>query len=655
MGADVSGLSARRLAWRQATRRRGRALALWLCLVASVALPTLLVLVDSLAGESGLAGTLEQAGGFSVRQDVAGVEALNALDRLVAARAAARTGADLVPLGTLVTIGPLRVRTLRAEQAPADLARLTLTAVFAAHLASHVSVIAGELPPDGLGGGPTAVTMARADADRLGVRLSDRLCGDFGAGGQAQWCVRVVGLWQPLAPGDAFWSGVPTGMALAVGRYDLFQLARLGAPRPPAATVRYRAAAGAAVGAAALAAGAGALAADLRAPQRRVDTRLDRELLAFDGSERRVTAAIHAAALLAAVLGLGAAGVAADRLLDGQRRELALLRARGWTRGRAWLVAFGGPGAVGLTAVGAAVVVCLLAAAALTATGSGLTALALREPDAPGLLLSLGAAGAADAVLLAVLAARAVWRDPRPAPPPAAGRPLLAAVAALAGLAGLVLPHLVDGQNGALLAAPAAGVALLAAAVAVHPAAAGLPGRAGVPGALAHLQLTRRPGQHAGASFVLTLAATAVVFAALGVAAGPAPGSAPLELGLAVGLAAGGAGGLLLALGMHALHFRTAARRRLREYGGLFAHGLPLDQVARSLAGEQAVTAGTSLATGAALGVALALSVLPTPTARAGAAALAAMVALAAGVALVGRLAGRPPAPTTPITRRRTV
>jgi hypothetical protein len=136
-----------------------------------------------------------------------------------------------------------------------------------------------------------------------------------------------------------------------------------------------------------------------------------------------------------------------------------------------------------------------------------------------------------------------------------------------------------------------------------------MPGRASVPGALAYLQLARRPFQHAGAAFVVTLATAAAVFAALALAAGLAT-EAALWLGLDVCLAAGAAGGLLLALTVYRLHFRSTTRLRLHEYAGLFAHGLPPEQVCRSLAFEQAVVAGPSVLAGFVLGAALALAVL---------------------------------------------
>jgi hypothetical protein len=550
----------------------------------AVALPALLLALDAAAAESGLAGALDLTGGFSVRQDAGGVDAFDGLERQVDARATARTGAALVPVGALAELGPLRVVTVNAEPAPPALVGGSLTAVYAEHLAAHVSVVAGELPPEGLAGGETAVTMAQAAADSLSLRLSDRLCWDFGQGTpEPAWCARIVGLWQPLDAADPFWSGAPPASALAMGRFDLFQIAGLGPPRAPVATIRYRAARDATTpaAAAALAGSVAALAADLRAPQRVVDSPLVASLHAFDERQRRVSAAIDALAALVAMLGLGAAGLAAGRLLDGQRRDLALLRARGWGRERAWLVAFGGLGALGLTATAAAAGACLLAAATLALPLSGL----------PAILLALAGSAASLLILLGALAARAVWLEPRPPARPAV---LVAAgVAALAGLGALALP---------IPAAPGLGVALVAAAAALGAPVAWLARGGGVPAALARLQLARRPVQHAGAAFVLTLAAAGALFAALGAGAmSGVPGEAAL--------AAGALGGIALALAASGAHFRSAAGWRRDEYGGLLAHGLTADQVGRSLAAERAATAAASLLVGGALGALLALAV----------------------------------------------
>jgi hypothetical protein len=671
----VSGLTRPRLAWVQATHRRGWAAAIWLCLAAVIALPALLLVVDAMAVESGLADALAASGGFAVRQDVADVDAFNTLTRQVDGRVADRTHGALVPLGGTASVGPLHLLTVRTDPAPPALTRLAFAATYADHLAAHVDVSAGELPPEGLGGGETAVSLPQATADQLGLRLSDRICTDFTAtaSGDPRWCARVVALWQPRDARGPYWAGASPRLALFMGRYDLFQLARQRPPHGPSAAIRYWAAADA-IGPADAVAVAGqvtALTADVRTGQRRVDTRLDAVLRGFDDQQRRASAAVHALVTLVAILGLGAVALVGGRFLETQSRELALLRARGWPRSRAWRVVFLGLGALGLTAAPAGLAVSLLAAVALGASGSGLVAQTVRQVDLPGMLVAVAAVAVATVALLAGLAARAVWDEPRPsleARRRADARwpgGSVALLGALAGAVALALPRIPGAQAAAaaagpiardtLLIAPAPGVVLLAAAaVASWPPATWLPGRGSVQGALASRQLERRPGQHAGGMFVLTLATAGAVFAAIGLTTDLGAGHAALRLGVDVALVTGAGGGLLLALAAFGVHFRSTARRRLREYGGLFAHGLAPDHVASSLAAEQAVTAGAGVLAGCVLGVAMALAVLPLPSpAGAGAAVMAAATVVlgSAAIALVSR---RVPTRVDPLQLQRT-
>src|SRR5262249_61123031 len=88
----------------------------------------------------------------------------------------------LVPLAANATVGPLHVVTVGGAPASPTLAQQGLTAAYLDHLASHVTVDAGSLPPDALGGGETAVTMPQAAADRRGLRMSDRVGFDFTGG-----------------------------------------------------------------------------------------------------------------------------------------------------------------------------------------------------------------------------------------------------------------------------------------------------------------------------------------------------------------------------------------------------------------------------------------------------------------------------------------
>jgi hypothetical protein len=400
-----------------------------------------------------------------------------------------------------------------------------------------------------------------------------------------------------------------------------------------------------------------------------VDTRLDARLRAFDDQQRSASAAVHALAALVAILGLSAAGLIAGHFLDRQSRELALLRARGWPRGRAWRVAFLGLCALGLTAAPAGLALCLLVALGLSASGTGLLAQTVRWADVPEILFAVVAVTAAAMALLAALAARAVRDEPRPSlepRPPLGGARLgggAAALIALAGVAVMALPRIPGATAAAgaaspiardgLLTAPAFGLVLLAVALSFWRPAAWMRGRRSVHGALAGFQLERRPVQHAGSTFVLMLAAAGAVFAGIGLTTDRAAGQAELRLGVDVALVSGGAGGLLLALTVFGLHFRATARRRLREYGGLFAHGLPPAQMAASLAAEQTATAGAGLLGGCVLGTALALAVLPMPPPAGAVAGLAAAATVVLGAIAIAALSRRLPARIDPIRLQR--
>src|SRR5205085_4239704 len=117
--------------------------------------------------------------------------------------------ADAEPFAT---VGPMAPATIDDRPVTGPTANLRVTAAYRGGLAGHVEVLAGELPPDGLGGGATAMTMPQDGADRLGLRLSDRFCADLSPpdpAGEARWCGRIVGLWRPLRGGDPYWGGTP--------------------------------------------------------------------------------------------------------------------------------------------------------------------------------------------------------------------------------------------------------------------------------------------------------------------------------------------------------------------------------------------------------------------------------------------------------------
>jgi hypothetical protein len=664
-GTRLPRLTSTRLAWLLATRRPAWALALWLCLAAVLAVPALLPLIGAMAVDGGLAASLARSGQVTVQRQVASAADLDGLEAAADHRLEAVGGGVLVPLGAVVSSGPLHLVSVNGIPAPSRLASRTVSAAYVENLAAAVTITAGELPPEGLGGGGTAVTLSQAQADRLGLHLSDRFCLAQAPGGPA-WCGRLVGLWQPLDGGSPYWVG-SLGPLLAMGRYDLFQLVAAGLLHDPVATVRYwadptRVSPGAVP----------ELSRQLATLPGRIDrarlaTDLGAALLAFQAQERPLTSTVLALDTALTLLALCVAGLVGARFLDGLGPRLNLLRARGWSRWRTGRLAFFGLGLLLAGAVPAGIAACGLGTAVVGLTGD-FAPLSLASQDLGGDVAALAIEVAALLALQVWLAARAVWRVGerlREPPAPWWRRPAAAAVLAPLGILALLVPHVLGrlprvplSLQADLPAVPALGMALLAGALCLRPLAAWMPRRTSVAGALAGWQIERRPEQHASAALCLVLAAAIAVSAALGLAATLASDllarEPVLRRGLAASLAVTLTGTAILVLGGFGLHFLAAAGRRLREYAGLFAHGLPAAQAARSLRAEQLVTARSSLLLGGLLGLALALVALPLPAPTVRGTELGTLSVLAvAGLLLaaelaVGRLVRDLPGPQLP-------
>lgn len=674
---EATGLGRARLAWLQATHRRGPAAALCVCLLGAIALPALLPLVAAMAVETELSNRLTRDGGLTVRQSTTDVDALNALQRDVDGRVTARLGAALVPLGAYATVGPLALATVAGGPPTASAGQRQLTAVYADHLASHVEMVAGELPPDGLGGGETAVAMPQSGADLLGLHLSDRVCFDWTAGPdrQPRWCARIVGLWQPTDVHDPYWTGASLGLALTMGRYDFFGLVKLHPPQAPTATLRFWANSGLIdPGQAGTAANqVHALIGEVATPQRQVSTRLDRSLGAFAEQQRLVSSQVQPFSAAVALLGLFVVGVVAARFLNGQAAGLALLRARGWSGRRVWRVAFSGLIALTSWAGLGALAVCALVAVGLTASG-WLSVLPLRQDDIGRVAASVVASVLGLIAVLVALSVESVRRGIEPSLDEPFQRTHawwqrrdVALMFPLVAVPALLGPRLVGPQDppwGAGLAvATALGMVLLAATgTYLCRLVAQGPRGGGIAGQLARWQLQRDRDQHAGAAFVLLLASAIGSYAGIALASELADSQVSSQptvlLGLATIFLAGTVSALVLSLVGFGLHFAEATRHRLVDYGGLFAHGLSPSQVTRSLASEQAAVATPSVLVGAVLGIGVAVASQPLPplilmfygSAAIGLAVV--LVAFMAGVAIVAPLARRLPSNINPMPAR---
>lgn len=660
------GLTWRRLVWLQATLHKRWAAACWLSLTVAAGLTVGLPLLATMATESAFADALTHDAELTVEQPAtADAEALSAFQKAVDGRVAQLDG-DLGRLTTYATTASFSIIDVNGAAPARELGGRRLVATYIDHLKAHVDFTGGRPPPDGLGGGEAAVTVAQRTADVLGLHLSDRFCVGTASGpnGPGPWCGRVVGLWRPLDSADPYWAGELPLKSLTMARYDLFELARL-LPTPTAvAGLRFRPDPDLVTQARAPEVGrrVAELRVQLAAAGYRVSTHLDRALTGFAASRDAVSYTMGLFGWTVTLLGLLAVAVVSGRFLEQQSREFEVLRVRGWPLKRTRRLAVAGLTVLAGLAVLAGLGGCLALAETLTVSGTGLSIETLQPVD---LLADLARAVIVLAGLAAVLVARAstLGGPLRPTQRPvgrqlrtgAAGLLLMAATPLLgfwrmtgwpqASVATVVLGGL----------APAVGVMLLAlAAVSLQPLVVRVTvgRRADLPTVLAGEQLGRSPDQHAGASLVMILTAAVGVLAVAGAAAGLAPGTpeafpVAIRLGLELGMLAGFAGALTMALVAVGLHFLSIARRRLREYLSLFAQGLPADLLARSLTAEQLVIARSSLPIGGLCGLILMVIVLPELQLSAGAMVLAGMGLIAValvmlgGILVIGRLVRR--------------
>jgi hypothetical protein len=604
--------------------------ALGVLMAITVAVVASLPLVEAAASESALAGTLAGSTGLTVeQQNVTGVDAFNAFVGKVGGRVTARMGSDLVPVTDFASAGALSLVTVNSVPA-LGVGHLQLVPTYVDHLAAHVHVLAGQLPPEGLGGEDVAVTMPQQGADQVGLHLSDRFCLGF-ADGQPASCARIVGLWRPLHPQELFWGGTVPGLQLMTTQYDFCKLT---VPRPgpgPVAGLRYRPDPYF-IGSARTAdvsGRIGLLRQDLAAdPNLRVGTDLGQTLDGFRGRQQGVAAAIDLVTFAVALLALAALGLVTRRLLDSEATERAELLRRGWSRARIWSVSI-----VGLVGLAALATAAGLSGGALVGTllavgDSGLTSQWLRASDL-GAVTAAAAAGIAGIVLIpAGLAALAVTmsREPQPAPGRSEGGRLtrwrpsaLARILTIGGL--LTLPRRLRGE---------------------------------ISGTLARSQLEQRPEQHAGVAFVLTLATAVGVVLAVELVTGLLSGGfarqeEALRSGLEVSLLLGLPAALISAVVGWGIHFRSTAEHRQEEYATLFANGLPPATIADSVHAEETVVRRSTLSAGALLGVIILFSAVREPPLTGfvlglGALSVAGVVAcVVLGTLVVGPMARRLP------------
>jgi hypothetical protein len=647
--------------------------AVWFCMAIAVTVLAMLPLLEALTGQSAVADALAGGGNLTISQSgVNGVDAFHAFERQAIERVTSRLGTTAASrIGDFGTTTPLALSSINGSGAVLGGDTPRVQATYIDHLGGHVELLAGQLPPEGLGGTDAAVTMPQAGADQLGLHLSDRICATFvGAGpAQAPWCARVVGLWRPVDGGDPIWGGSPPRLQVMLTGYDFFQLASVSQSQAPVAGVRYRLDPYVIdrdqLGQVAVA--LTDLRRDLSGSPLRLDTSLDRTLLQLDTRQRTAASTFHLITGFLIVLALVLVVLVSRRFSELHIDELGTLRQQGW--GPHWLTGLllSRLGTLAALALPAGLVAAAFCIAALVLLVGDLALAWLRPLDLAGAGAVLAGGLIVLGGLLWIVAHRAARGDFNPAmltapaeSAPRTGRRVLGAVILGAlGAAVLVAAGAMGPQPPALRSLPpmmvtllpvAATALLAAAAMLLLPLTAWIPKRqrGELAGTLAGLQLEKRPDDHAWAAFMV----------AGGVAAGGLAARAVLPLLLRpdqVDALLPGWGfivAVLAALGLvvvivtagYGLHFLGMARRRAWEYAALFTHDPPERTVGDSVGAEQLVVLRLSLVAGVLVGLAL-MPVAPRPwpeTSLGWALAAAAVLVLALTLWVAAVLVGRP-------------
>jgi hypothetical protein len=349
------------------------------------------------------------------------------------------------------------------------------------------------------------------------------------------------------------------------------------------------------------------------------------------GSDPISVLAFQVAEAAVVTLALGLVVMAAGHYAGGQRQELALASARGWSFGAIWRLLLLQYGVLAVLAlpVGLAVAALTLAATAVVVDGPGVVAQAsaplLGQLVGPGVALVAVAAGSALALVTSAAGAarRAQAEGPLAPRPPSLWwrRAGLDLALALIGLVGLLLLGGARMTGALVLPSSALAALLMAAALLAVPATLRLQPPAswlaihtcrGMPAILVGAELRRHSSQHLGAALLVALAVLAATCASAGgftLFAGQLPGA--LWSGADAGLLAVFVAALIGLPASLALHFGAAVRRRRRDYLALSIQGLSARTLISAVAVEQVAVLSGGVVAGTLLGLALCWATLP--------------------------------------------
>jgi hypothetical protein len=539
-------------------------MAIVLALAAAVALPVAVTLVEAGTAEAGLQDAVRQlgpSGNLRIQwSQISDPQTYSFVKFLAPRNVAGNLGPLMRPASVALDSDRLQVGGTDGHAATSTARLATLE-----ELDRHSDWVRGQAPAEPQTNGVWNVTAPEAALRPLGVQLGQTTClYTLSERPVEAACVRLVGVWRARSPSDPYWAGLPVpDDVLTVGSDELFAFVRQVRRLPqagtfsavatfyfePDLTLVNQASAGQVVpGFRRLRA-----AIPFRTSTLLVETDLDTAIQTFEDRLDLASFAVRTVAAQVLLIALLAVAFIAGHSLDRQRQLFATWRSRGWTWLAIWRLVMVETLALAVVAVPAGVVAGWLASLAALRLAYG--SVTFPPPDTtlerllPAAGLGLVAALAAVALQAFAASRRELLELRRENSRPVARAWWQWRFLDL-GLALLALPLLAAsrlfglgqvraaGAGGDPLSLLLPGLALVLVGVALLrllPLAGALSGAIGrgLAGALAAVQLRRRPVQHAGLALVVVLTVALGVFAS--VYASTAPQAAADRAAYAVG------------------------------------------------------------------------------------------------------------------------
>lgn len=347
-GGKARRLGIRRIALRQLRSRPAPAIAEGLILAAAATLIAAVVLIQGNITDQGLRSTIVSAGSAAnviIEQDgIAQPAAYDAFQQRAAERVRAQLGDAVTPGAQFGVSNTLSAQNLDCTvEGPPVKCKLSVATY--AGLTDHAHIVSGRWATDARDGADWEFTISAQATDQTGIPLHLTVGSEYCFQNLAIrrnepeiWCGRLVGTWLPNGISDPYWAGNVPDSDVIVTHTSFFQILTQIPDAVGASDQQYspNVAGIHASDAGAIVAGVNRLRGYSLSSNGVFVSALDSTVSGYLARQDASSGPILVTTLGLLVIALAAMGFAAIHLLQSHVPQVALWRARGWSRSRVW-------------------------------------------------------------------------------------------------------------------------------------------------------------------------------------------------------------------------------------------------------------------------------------------------------------------------------